>query len=133
LYGQFDIVNGLSYLKLLKSDIRYHCKTVVSLNLMWQVSVNGKLKLTLYFVKHHTVRTIWRSEGTAPSILNLSTRWRISGQLHVTGLSVGKESWYPMDMRLDEPQNQSGYDCEDKNFCLFQELNPGHSSHNQSL
>jgi hypothetical protein len=40
----------------------------------------------------------WGSGGTAPHILDLSTRWGVSGQPHTSAaLSLGKESPVPIE------------------------------------
>jgi hypothetical protein len=50
--------------------------------------------------------------------------------------SKGKNPWYPLDRRLGEPQNQSGYGVEEKNSQPHLEIKPLssiHPAHSQLL
>jgi hypothetical protein len=75
-----------------------------------------KVKLSLYLTKHHAIRAYWGSEGIAPRILDLGTRWRgvISFPLRPL-YPQGKSPCYPLDRRLGGPQNRSGRGGEEKN------------------
>jgi hypothetical protein len=58
----------------------------------------------------------WGSEGIAPRILDLCTRWRwvVSFTPRPT-YPQGKSSWYPLDRRLGGPHSRSGRGGEEKN------------------
>jgi hypothetical protein len=53
-------------------------------------SVKDKVKLSLRFTKHHTMKAYWGSGSTGPRILNLGTRWRCV-QLHAPGRFAPRE------------------------------------------
>jgi hypothetical protein len=58
----------------------------------------------------------WGSEGIAPRILDLGTRWRWAVSFTPRSLyTKGKSPWYPLDRRLGGPQSQSGHIGEEKN------------------
>jgi len=64
-----------------------------------------------------------KSEGTAPRIFNLGTRWRWVVSFTPRPLYPrGKIPCYPFNRRLGGPQSRSGSGGEDKNPC--QESNP---------
>jgi hypothetical protein len=67
----------------------------------------------------------WGSGGIAPRILDLGTRWRLSGQLYdQAALPQRKIPWYPLDRRLGGPQSRSGRGGEEKNSQHLPELEP---------
>jgi hypothetical protein len=62
------------------------------------------------------MKTYWGSEGIAPRILELGTRWRWVVSFTPRPLYLqSKSPWYPLDRRMDEPQNRSGRCGEEKN------------------
>jgi hypothetical protein len=48
----------------------------MTIEILDQNSNKVKVKLFLFLTKHHTIKTYWASEGIAPRILDLSTRWK---------------------------------------------------------
>jgi hypothetical protein len=63
------------------------------------------------------MRTYYVSGGIAPSILNLSTRWRWVVKFMPHPLyPLGKTIWYPLDGRLGKPHSQSGCHREEKDL-----------------
>lgn len=70
--------------------------------------VYEKVMLSLSLTKHHDV-TVVGSWGTAPHILNSSTRlmWTVSFTPRLL-YPWGKVPWYPIDRRRDGPQSLSG-------------------------
>jgi hypothetical protein len=62
------------------------------------------------------MKTYWGSGNIAPRILDLGTRWEVSGQIHApAALPSGKEPRFPLDRRLGGPQSRSGRGGEEKN------------------
>jgi hypothetical protein len=60
-------------------------------------SVKVKVELSLCLTKHNSMKTYWGSGSIAPRILDLGTRWEVSGQLHVpAALPPGKENPVPI-------------------------------------
>jgi hypothetical protein len=85
----------------------------------------AKVKLSLCLTKHHAMKTYWGSEGVAPCILDLDTRWRRVVSFMPRPLyPQGKSSRYPLDRRLGESQSSSGHGGEEENCQSFRELNP---------
>jgi hypothetical protein len=75
-----------------------------------------KVKLSLYFTKHHAMKTYWGSGGMAPRILDLGTRWRWVVSFMPRPLyPQGKSPWYPLDRRLGGPQSRYEHGGEEKN------------------
>jgi hypothetical protein len=67
-------------------------------------------------IKHHASKTYWRSGGITPHIFNFLT---LSSNFTPRPLySREKRPWYPLDKRLDGPQNWSERGGEEKNFHL---------------
>jgi hypothetical protein len=70
------------------------------------------MKTYHWLIKHRTMKTYWRSEGMAPRILNLSTRWKWVVSLTPRSLyPLGKSPWYPLDKMLGGPQSRKGWVC----------------------
>jgi hypothetical protein len=62
-------------------------------------------------LKHHAMNKYWGSGGTAPRILDLGSRWEVSGRLHApAALPQEKEPPVPIG-----PQSRSGHGGEEKN------------------
>jgi hypothetical protein len=75
-----------------------------------------KVKLSLCLTKHHAMKAYWGRGGIASRIIDLGTRWRWVVSFTPRPLyPQGKLPWYPLDRRLDEPQNRSGHGGEEKN------------------
>jgi hypothetical protein len=85
-----------------------------------------KLKLSLWFnwaPRHGGV--LWKTEGITPCILDLDTTWRWVVSFMLRSLYLqGKSLWYPLDRRLDGPQNRSGRGGEEKNSQPLPGLEP---------
>jgi hypothetical protein len=65
---------------------------------------------------------VLESEGIAPRILDLGSRWRWVVSFTPRPLySQGKSPWYPLDRRLGGPQSRSGRGGEEKNLKCFME------------
>jgi hypothetical protein len=69
----------------------------------------GKVKLCLCETKYHVMKKYWESEGTAPRILNLGSRYKlVNGQLEApAALPLGQNLWYQLDRRIGGPQSWS--------------------------
>jgi hypothetical protein len=68
------------------------------------------------WTKHHVMGAYWESEGIAPRILDLGTRWRwMVSFTHRPLNPQGKIPWYPLDRRLGGTQSWSGRGVEEKN------------------
>jgi hypothetical protein len=62
------------------------------------------------------MKEYWGSGGIAPHILWPRLWMEVSGQLHApAALPQEKSPWYPLDMRLGEPQSHSERGGEEKN------------------
>jgi hypothetical protein len=86
-----------------------------------------KVKFSLCLANYHTMKTYWGSEGIAPSILNLNTRWRWVVSFTPRPLYLrGKSTRYPLVRRLGGSQSRSGRGGEEEksNNCPCRELNP---------
>jgi hypothetical protein len=62
------------------------------------------------------MKAYWGSEGMAPRVLDLGTRWRCV--ISFTSRSLypqGKSSWYPWDRRPAGPQSRPGRCGEERN------------------
>jgi hypothetical protein len=57
------------------------------------------------------MKEYWGSEGIAPYIFDLGTRWSTARPLY----PKGKVPWYQLDRGLGGPQNRSGRGGEEKN------------------
>jgi hypothetical protein len=76
--------------------------------------VKGKLSLCL--TKHHATKAYWESEGLAPLILDLGTRWNWVVSFTPQPLyPKEKSTWYPLVRRLGGSQSRSGRGGEEKN------------------
>jgi hypothetical protein len=78
------------------------------------------------------MKAYWRSEGIAPHILDLGTRWRwvvtfTSWPLY----PQEKSSWYPLDRRLGGPQSQTWWG--EKYSALTGIQAPNHPAHSPVL
>jgi hypothetical protein len=71
------------------------------------------------------MKTYWGSEGIAPRILDLDTRWRwvVSFTPHSL-YPQGKSLCYQLDRRLGGTQSRSGRGSEEKNYQLPPEIEP---------
>jgi hypothetical protein len=76
----------------------------------------GKVVPVIFLNEHHTIKAYWGSGSIAPRILDLGTRcrWVVSFKLRPF-YPQRKRPWYPLDRRLDGPQNRSGRGGEEKN------------------
>jgi hypothetical protein len=71
------------------------------------------------------MKTYWGSDGIAPRILYLGTRWRWVVSFKPRPLyPQGKRPWYPVNRRLDGPQIRSGLGGEQKNSQPLPRLEP---------
>jgi hypothetical protein len=68
------------------------------------------------------MKTYEGSEGIAPTILDLSTRWR--WVVRFTTHPQEKSPWYPLDRMLGRLQNRSGRGGEEKNSQTPLEIEP---------
>jgi hypothetical protein len=71
------------------------------------------------------MKAYWKSEGIAPHILGLSTRWR--GVVSFMSLPLypeGKNPRHSLDRKLGKPQSQSGHSSEEKNSQPLPGLEP---------
>jgi hypothetical protein len=66
------------------------------------------------------MKAYWGSEGIAPHILDLGTRWRWV----VSFMPWPLYPQYPLDRRLGGLQNHSGHDGEEKNYQPLPGLEP---------
>jgi hypothetical protein len=67
----------------------------------------------------------WGSEGIAPRILDLGTRWRWVVSFTPRPFYLQEKSpWYPLDRRLGGGQSQSGHGSEKKNSQPLPGLKP---------
>jgi hypothetical protein len=96
----------------------------------WHKRMEGQTDIT-YQVKSEVApvlntlsTTPWKHMGEwrySSTILDLRTRWRLSGQLHARPLYPwGKRPRYQLDRRLGGPQSRSGRCGEDKILLLKQ-------------
>jgi hypothetical protein len=71
------------------------------------------------------MKAYWGSEGIAPRILDLGTKWRWVVSFTPRPLySQEKSPWYPLDKKLDGPQSRSGSSGEEKNYQPLPGLEP---------
>jgi hypothetical protein len=88
------------------------------------VKVKGKVVRAL-LTKHHAMKAYWGSGGITPRILDLGTRWRrVVSFMPLPLYLQGKSPWYPLERRLDGPQNRSGRGVEEKNSQPLPGLEP---------
>jgi hypothetical protein len=75
-----------------------------------------KVKLSLCWTKHHTMKAYWGSGDIAPRILDLAARsiWVVSFTPRPL-YPQEKSPWNPLERRLDGPQSRSGLGGEGKN------------------
>jgi hypothetical protein len=76
------------------------------------LSVKVSVKLSLYLLRHHTIKAYWEN-GLQPG--------RFTPR--------GKCPRYILDWSLSGPQIRSGPEGEEINPCPYLELNPGRSAH----
>jgi hypothetical protein len=89
--------------------------------LVWEVRWSCPCALT----EHHAMKAYWESEGTAPRILDLATRWRwVVSFVPQPLYPQGKSPWYPLDRRLGGPQSRSGRGGDEKNSQTLPGLEP---------
>jgi hypothetical protein len=82
---------------ILCNTVPFHCGPNVS---VWEV------KLFCALTEHYAMKAYWGNEGTAPRILDLSTRWRwVVSFTPRTLYSQGKSPWCTLGRRL-------GTDCK---------------------
>jgi hypothetical protein len=71
------------------------------------------------------MKAYWGSEGIAPRIIDLGTRWNWGAIFTPRPLySQGKSPWYPLDRRRGRPQSQSGRGGEENNSQPLPGLEP---------
>jgi hypothetical protein len=59
----------------------------------------------MQLIKHYTIKTYWRDEGTAPHISNLSSWWRWTVSFTPQPLHpCGNSPWYPLARRMGTPR-----------------------------
>jgi hypothetical protein len=106
-------------------DQEFKCLNTVMWGAYDVSKVKVKVKLSLCFTKHHSMKTCWGSGGIAPRILDLGTRWRCVVSFTLRPLfPQGKSSWYPLDRRLGGPQSRSVCCSEEKNSQPLPGLEP---------
>jgi hypothetical protein len=83
---------------------------------MTSVKGYGKVVPVLSLIPAPRYEGVLGSEGIAPLILWLGTRWRWMVSFTPRSLyPQGKSPWYPVDRRLGGPQSRSGRGGEEKN------------------
>jgi hypothetical protein len=88
----------------------------------------GRVELSLRLTKNHTMKTNWRSGGTAPHVLDLGTKWRWLVSFTPRPLYLqGNSPHYSLDRMLGRPQSRSGRDSEVKNSQYLTEIKPYNS------
>jgi len=71
---------------------------------------------SLTLTEHHDMKAYWWSDGIAPRILDLATRWRWAVSFKSWPIyTQGKRHWYALDRTLCGSQSGSGWGGEEKN------------------
>jgi hypothetical protein len=84
------------------------------------------LRAFMCLIKHHAIKTYWRSGDTVPRMLNLGTMWRWVVNFTLRPLYLrGKSPRYPLQRRLCGSQSRSVHSGGEKNPCPYRELKPG--------
>jgi hypothetical protein len=82
-----------------------------------------KVKLSLCFTEHHTMKAYWESGGTTPRILDLGTGWMWVVSFMPRPLyPQRKSSRYTLNRREDGSQSRPGRGGENKNSQPLQRL-----------
>jgi hypothetical protein len=81
-----------------------------------KIQKGKNVKLSLSLTKLYAMKMYWGSGGIALRFLDLSTRWRLSGQLHaLLPYPQGESARYTMDRRLVGPHSRSEHGGVEKN------------------
>jgi len=106
---------GVQVTRLAVVIIKWNCRTISIIK--WNSSkaqtsnslhvydyIKKNRDISCSWIEHHAMKAYWGNGGLAPSILDLSTRWRWMTSFKSRPLyPQGKSPWCPLDRRLGEP------------------------------